>query len=130
LMQCTADLPVEWCGEISDLAAFHDSLCVFAMISEPAGCPNASLEAMASSLPVVATAVGGAMQQIEDGVSGLLTSPRDVEAMAAALLRVLEDDDLRSCMRVASLERVKTHFSLDQMAASYRSVCSPVFAFA
>jgi glycosyltransferase involved in cell wall biosynthesis len=63
LMQSTADLPVEWCGEISDLTAFHDSVCVFAMISEPAGCPNASLEAMASSLPVVATAVGGAMQQ-------------------------------------------------------------------
>uniref|UniRef100_UPI0037851598 glycosyltransferase family 4 protein n=1 Tax=Prosthecobacter sp. TaxID=1965333 RepID=UPI0037851598 len=123
LMQSTADLPIEWCGEISHLAAFHDSVCVFAMISEPAGCPNASLEAMASSLPVVATAVGGAMQQIEDGVTGFSTPPRDVEAMAAALLRVLEDDELRSRMRRASLERVKTHFSLDLMAASYRSVC-------
>jgi len=123
LMQNTADLPIEWCGEVSDLAAFHDSICVFAMISEPAGCPNASLEAMASSLPVVATAVGGAMQQVEDGVTGLLTPPRDGEAMAAALLRVLENEDLRSSMRSASLERVKTHFSLDKMAASYRSVC-------
>jgi glycosyltransferase involved in cell wall biosynthesis len=123
LMQSTADLPVEWCGEMSDLTAFHDSVCVFAMISEPAGCPNASLEAMASSLPVVATAVGGAMQQLEDGVTGILTPPRDVEAMASALMRVLEDDDLRSRMRVAALARVKTHFSLDHMAASYRSVC-------
>lgn len=123
LMQSTADLPVQWCGEISNLAAFHDSLCVFAMISEPAGCPNASLEAMASSLPVVATAVGGAMQQIEDGVSGILTPPRDTEAMAAALMRLLEDNELRSRMRVAALERVKAHFSLDQMAERYRSVC-------
>ncbi len=123
LMQSTANLPVEWCGEISDLAAFHDSLCVFAMISEPAGCPNASLEAMASSLPVVATSIGGAMQQIENGVTGFITPPRDVETMATALLRVLEDDELRSRMRVASLERVKTHFSLDRMSASYRSVC-------
>jgi glycosyltransferase involved in cell wall biosynthesis len=123
LMQSTADLPVEWCGEISDLSTFHDSVCVFAMISEPAGCPNASLEAMASSLPVVATTVGGAMQQIEDGATGFLTPPRDVEAMAAALMRILEDDELRLRMRVAALERVKTHFSLDQMAASYRSVC-------
>ena len=123
LMQSTADMPVEWCGEVSDLAAFHDSVCVFAMISEPAGCPNASLEAMASTLPVVATAVGGALQQIEDGMTGILTLPRDVEALAAALMRLVEDDELRSRMRRAALERVKTHFSLDLMAASYRSVC-------
>ena len=122
LMQSTAGLPVEWCGEISDLAAFHDSVCVFAMISEPAGCPNASLEAMASSLPVIATTVGGAMQQIDDGVNGFLTLQRDCKAMATALMRVLEDDELRSSMRRASLERVKTHFSLDLMAASYRGV--------
>lgn len=123
LMRSTADLPIEWCGAISDLAEFHDSICVFAMISEPAGCPNASIEAMASSLPVIATTVGGAMQQIEDGVNGFLTPPRDCEAMATALMRVLEDDELRSSMRRASLKRVKTHFSLDLMAASYRSVC-------
>jgi glycosyltransferase involved in cell wall biosynthesis len=123
LTQSTADLPIEWCGEISDLTAFHDSVCVFAMISEPAGCPNASLEAMASSLPVVATVVGGATQQIEDGVTGFLTPPRDAEALAAALMRLLEDDEVRSRMRIAALERVKTHFSLDHMAASYRSVC-------
>jgi glycosyltransferase involved in cell wall biosynthesis len=123
LKQSTADLPVEWRGEISDLTAFHDSLCVFAMISEPAGCPNASLEAMASSLPVVATVVGGATQQIEDGVTGCLTPPRDAEALAAALMRLLEDDEVRSRMRVAALARVKMHFSLDHMAASYRSVC-------
>jgi glycosyltransferase involved in cell wall biosynthesis len=120
LMESTRGLPVEWCGEATDLMAFHDSLGVFAMISEPAGCPNASLEAMASSLPVIATAVGGAVQQIEDGVTGFLTPARDAEAMAAALIRVLEDDDLRSCMREKSLERVKTHFSLDQMTESYR----------
>lgn len=123
LMRSADGLPVEWCGEIADLAAFHDSLCVFAMVSEPAGCPNASLEAMAASLPVVATTVGGAMQQIEDGVSGFLTPPREIEPMAEALLRVLENDELRAGMRTAALERVKTLFSLDRMAASYRSLC-------
>jgi glycosyltransferase involved in cell wall biosynthesis len=43
--------------------------------------------------------------------------------MAAALIRWLEDDEIRSCMRLAALERIKTHFRLDLMAASYRSVC-------
>ena len=46
-----------------DMNAFHAGLDVFAMISEPAGCPNASLEAMAAALPVVATNVGGACEQ-------------------------------------------------------------------
>ena len=123
LIDSTKDLPVEWCGEIHDLTAFHDSVCVFAMISEPSGCPNASLEAMASGLPVVATAVGGAIEQIEDGVTGFLTPPRDAAAMAAALMRVLEDDAMRSPMRVAALERAKTHFSLGLMAQRYRSLC-------
>lgn len=123
LLHNTQGLPIEWCGEISDVSSFHDSVCVFAMISEPAGCPNASLEAMASGLPVVATAVGGAIQQIEDGVTGFLTAPRDSNAMAEALIRIIEDDNMRSRMRVASLQRVKKHFSLDAMAESYRRVC-------
>ncbi len=122
LRQSTRDLPVEWCGEVTDLAAFHDSLCVFAMISEPAGCPNASLEAMASSLPVVATAVGGAVQQIENGVSGFLTPPRDVQAMAAALLRLMLEDELRVSMRRAAHQRQQGFFSLDAMAEAYLSV--------
>jgi glycosyltransferase involved in cell wall biosynthesis len=43
--------------------------------------------------------------------------------MVTALVRVLENDALRSNMRSGSMERMKTHFSLDAMAASYRSVC-------
>ncbi|MGV3662982.1 MAG: glycosyltransferase family 4 protein [Prosthecobacter sp.] len=123
LRQITAGLPVEWCGEVTDVATFHDTLCAFAMISEPSGCPNASLEAMASGLPVIATTVGGAVQQIEDGVTGFLTPRRDVEAMATALLRLIEDDELRAKMRVVARERVKRCFSLELMAARYRSVC-------
>lgn len=123
LRQSTAGLPIEWCGEVTDVAAFHETLCIFAMISEPSGCPNASLEAMASGLPVIATAVGGAMQQVEEGVTGFLTPRRDVEAMAAALLRLLEDGTLRLQLRQAARERVRRHFSLDLMAERYRSVC-------
>lgn len=119
LVRRAEGLPVEWCGKVTDLAGFHDSLCVFAMISEPAGCPNASLEAMASSLPVVATAVGGAMQQVEDGLTGILTPARDVKAMAGAILRLLADDELRARMRQAALERLNNVFGLDAMAKGY-----------
>ncbi len=123
LQQSTHELPIEWCGEIQDLTAFHDSLCLFAMISEPIGCPNASLEAMASSLPIVATAVGGAREQIEHGVTGLLTPPRDAPALAQALNRLLEDVTLRAALRLSSHARSISHFSLEAMATNYQRVC-------
>ena len=56
------------------------------MISEPAGCPNASLEALAAGVPVVATDVGGASEQIVDGVTGRLVARRDAAALAEAIV--------------------------------------------
>lgn len=122
LRQSTQDLPVEWCGEITDMPAFHDTLSLFAMISEPSGCPNASLEAMASSLPIVATAVGGAREQIEHGINGLLTPPRDPEAMAAAILELLTQPIRRAEMRQAAHARAATHFSMEKMVSGYLRV--------
>ena len=60
----SADLPVEWLGEMADVRPLLRELDVFVMISEPAGCPNASLEAMAAALPVIATDFGGASEQV------------------------------------------------------------------
>jgi glycosyltransferase involved in cell wall biosynthesis len=48
------------------------------MISDPAGCPNASLEALASGLPVIATDVGGASEQVIDDLNGFLVPARDI----------------------------------------------------
>lgn len=125
LKESTAGLPVDWCGELRDeaLTAFHHSVCVFAMISEPAGCPNASLEAMAAGLPVVATAVGGAVQQVMHGVTGFITRPRDAEAMADALTKLLEDDGLRAGMSTAAHTRAAEFFSVERMAQEYRRLC-------
>ncbi len=50
------------------------------MISEPAGCPNASLEAISAGLPIVANAVGGAIDQVVHGETGLLAPPADAAA--------------------------------------------------
>ncbi|MBK8095306.1 MAG: glycosyltransferase [Verrucomicrobiaceae bacterium] len=117
------DLPIEWCGELSELGAFHDSVCLFVMISEPAGCPNASLEAMASSLPIIATDVGGAREQIEHGVNGLLVPARDDAALATAMLTLLHDAEKRASMRKAAHERAGRLFSIERMVADYRRVC-------
>lgn len=124
--ECAADLkrmaeglPVEWLGEIHGLADFHQSCDVFVMISDPAGCPNASLEALAAGLPVIATDVGGASEQVIDGVNGLLVPARDVRVLADAMIRLSADAPLRESMGLAAREHILRHFTLERMTADY-----------
>ncbi len=57
--------------------------------------PHAAVEALSVGTPVVSTSVGGVPEVVFDGENGLLVPPNDPEALAAALRRVLNDDDLR-----------------------------------
>jgi glycosyltransferase involved in cell wall biosynthesis len=116
-------LPVEWVGEVDDPRPFLEGLDLFALIAEPAGCPNASLEAMALGLPVVATAVGGMSEQIDDGVTGRLVPPADPGALASALADLAGDRDRRARLSAAGHARVAERFGLDRMVADYRRVC-------
>jgi glycosyltransferase involved in cell wall biosynthesis len=125
LRQSSSDLSVEWVGEISDMAGFLGELDLFVMVSEPAGCPNASLEAMAAGLPVIATDVGGASEQVIDGQTGKLVARKDPEALAGALVELAWDSASRHRMGLAGLERIRSHFSLERMAESYRRVFFP-----
>lgn len=116
-------LSVSFVGEVANGGAFLADLDAFAMISEPAGCPNASLEAMAAGLAVVATDVGGASEQIEDGVTGRLVPRDDVAALAAALVDVAGDRGRAQRMGEAGRARAEARFDLARMVAGYRRVC-------
>ena len=65
---------------------------------------------MAQRRPVVATPVGGTPELVVDGETGLLVPPRDPEALAAALERVLDDAELRRRMGEAGTSRVAERF--------------------
>lgn len=123
LRRASSGLPVEWVGEREDPVGFLAELDVFAMISEPAGCPNASLEAMAAGLPVVATDVGGASEQVVDGVTGRLVPRGDPGALAAALVSLGSDRELRRALGEASRARAEARFDLRMMVAAYRATC-------
>ena len=125
LRRRAAGLPVEWLGELHDLAGFHRQCDIFAMVSEPAGCPNASLEALAAGLPVVATDVGGAAEQVRDGLTGRLVPPRDAAAFAAALLDLARSPELRATLGDAGREHVLRHFTLDRMLGDYLRLLDP-----
>jgi phosphoheptose isomerase/glycosyltransferase involved in cell wall biosynthesis len=85
------------------------------------------LEAMACGRPVVGSAVGGLLDSIDDGTTGLLVPPRDVDATAAAIRRLAEDPELAERMGRAGRERVQELFSWERVAAlteaAYREAC-------
>jgi glycosyltransferase involved in cell wall biosynthesis len=116
-------LCVQWVGEVADDRPFLQGLGLFALVAEPAGCPNASLEAMAQGLAVVATDVGGMAEQVEDGVTGRLTPRGDVAALANALVEMAGDPQRRTRYGAAGRARAETLFDLQRMIADYRRVC-------
>lgn len=68
---------------------------IFLLPSLTEGMPVSVIEAMACGTPIVATAVGGTPELIADGISGILVQPSDPEALARAVIKLLQDDDLR-----------------------------------
>ncbi|MBN8457179.1 MAG: glycosyltransferase family 4 protein [Verrucomicrobia bacterium] len=121
LREMAEGLPVEWMGELRGeaLAGFHAECDVFVMISDPAGCPNASLEALAAGLPVIATDVGGASEQVLDGVNGRLVPARDIGAFARAMVDLAHDPERRQAMGDAAREHIRRHFMLERMTLDY-----------
>jgi len=74
------------------------------------GFPNVLLEAAAMALPVVATRVTGCVDAVEDQVTGALVPPRDADALLAAMVRYLDDPELRNRHGAAARERVLRSF--------------------
>lgn len=124
LRERASHLPVRWMGE-AESQTFLNELDLFVMISEPAGCPNASLEAMAQGLPIIATDHGGVREQIETHRSGLLVHRGDSAALAEAMIQSARDAKLRERLGQAAYERAKTHFSVDLMIERYRTLTLP-----
>ena len=79
---------------------------------------------MAHGRPVVASAVGGLLDLVADGETGILVPPGDVGALRSALQRLLDDPHLRRRMGEAGRERVREQFSWDAVTdatiAAYR----------
>jgi glycosyltransferase involved in cell wall biosynthesis len=96
-------------------------------VGEPAA--NTLLEAMASGLPVVATAAGGVPEIVDQEAGGILVRPRDPEALSAAIRRLLLDPDLRQRMgrhnREKSLRQYDVRRLVDRIEAAYAECAAP-----
>jgi L-malate glycosyltransferase len=95
---------------------------VFLLPSESESFGLAALEAMSCEVPVVATLAGGLPEVVVDGETGYLCPVGDVEGMAAAVLRLFSDEDLRRRMGEAGRRRAVEVFSQDGVVQQYRSI--------
>jgi glycosyltransferase involved in cell wall biosynthesis len=108
---------VQFVGHIphQELIAWYQQadLCVLPSYYETFGL--AALEPMVLGVPVVATRVGGLVEVVEDGVTGLLASPGDEQALAAAMIKLLQDKKLRTTMGETGQRRIQARFNLEQI---------------
>lgn len=88
------------------LRTFYSTADCFVLPSIDEGMPNALLEAMAASLPIVATDVSGSSELVADGINGFLVPPTSPQALAGALVAIAADEALRGRLGRASGERV------------------------
>jgi glycosyltransferase involved in cell wall biosynthesis len=94
----------------------------FVLPSLAEGISNTILEAMASALPVVATAVGGNGDLVTHGTTGVIVPPNDVQEMADAVARFASAPPRAAAMGRAGRTKVVEQFSLPAMVNAYRQV--------
>ena len=103
------------------IARYYQAADVYVHAARADTFPLTVLEAAACGTPVVATAVGGIPEQIEEGRTGLLVRAGDAEAMAKSVTRLLENDHMRSILGDEAAALVRRRFNLSQQVQRYLS---------
>lgn len=109
-------------GPRLDIHEVLQVLDIFVLPSLYEGLPLVLLEAMAASLPIVTTDVGGVRHAVRDGVNGIVVKTRDAYALYAAIKRLAENNEMRSAFSRNSLDLFDEQFSLDQMVKDYEAI--------
>ena len=94
----------------------------YALGSRREGISNTVLEAMATGLPVIASATGGNLELVQPGMTGTLVPPGDPQALASALVAYATDVALRQSHSEAARARAESEYSLAGMVAAYRDL--------
>ncbi len=104
-------------------AYYMRSFDMFVLPSLSEGLSSAILTAMACSLPVIATNVGGIPELVVDGLNGLLVPPKDPVALARAIRSLADDPDLCFRMGQRGRERVEERFTLERKILETEGLC-------
>lgn len=115
-------------GKRADTKKYYQKATVFVLPSRREGMSNSLLEAMANSLPCVATDISGSRDLIETGVSGILTPPGDIPALSAAICYLLSHPDKAARMgkmaRATVMQKADIHVVASKYISLYNRLCS------
>ena len=114
-------------GERQDVPDIMRGLDCFVLPSIAEGVSNTILEAMASGLPVIATAVGGNPELVVEGESGLLVPPSNPVQLAAALIELADDPERARAMGKHGRQLVESNYSMGAMVRHYQQLYDRLF---
>jgi glycosyltransferase involved in cell wall biosynthesis len=100
---------------VDDMPSVYSALDIVVLPTYREGLPNVVLECAAMEVPIVATSVSGCIDVVKEGLTGLLVPPRNAEALANALRRLLQDPNMRRNMGKCGREFVAARFSEDRV---------------
>lgn len=109
-------------GERADIPQVLRGLDIFVLPSRAEGISNTILEAMATGLPIVATAVGGNVELVEAGVNGMVIPAADPSSLAIAVAVYVQNDAMRAAHGQTARQIAAERFALIRMIEAYRTV--------
>lgn len=113
---------VYFAGRVEDPAEYLRGSDVFALPSVAEGMSNSLLEAMATGLPCLASAIGGNTDLLGQGQAGLLLPANDSRAWSEALIRVLSDPELARSLGDSARRRIEMEFSIEAVVDRYQAL--------
>lgn len=102
-------------GFIKDIKGIFSIMDIFVLTSLWEGFPLTICEAMASFVPVISTRVGGVPEMIEDGITGLLTEPGNIEQLQDTICKLISDKELSGRLAHTARKKVEETFSLKKI---------------
>lgn len=117
---------VSFLGDRRDVPELLQQSQVFILSTHYEGLPISILEAMRCGLPVIGSSVNGIPEEVEQGITGFVVPPRNPEALAEALDRILASSELRHSMGQAAKEKFEREFTIERMAQETQEVYAEV----
>jgi len=113
---------IHFLGLRQDISELLSACDIFILSSDWEGVPMTILESMAAGKPVIATAVGGVPELVEDSITGLLVPPQDIQALSKAMVKLANDSSLREEMGKEGRKRALERFDINLIARQYEEL--------